>query len=75
MMTSYYPYNTYVHGKMMTKAMKLSPKHWTEQVPATVTLVLYGQGGELDRQTVDAADIHEALKAWVLSAGDTIKII
>ncbi len=49
-----------------------------------VLLILTGRGGELDRQTVtynnedDSAEvsehIHDAMRAWVLSPGDTIHI-
>ena len=49
-----------------------------------IILTLNGSGGELDRQTIDVCDdditeaseqIHEAMKAWVLAPGDTIKIV
>lgn len=50
----------------------------------TVDLVLYGRGGELDRQTVQvfedcgetiSSQLIEALKAWTLAPGDTIRIV
>jgi hypothetical protein len=49
-----------------------------------VLITLIGPGGELDRQTIEANgaastdvsdSIHDAMKAWTLSPGDTIKIV
>ena len=48
-----------------------------------IQIRLIGQGGELDRQSIDVSDddsaevsehIHEAMACWVLSPGDTIII-
>jgi hypothetical protein len=50
----------------------------------TIKIILGCAGSEFDRMTIDVADddstkvsqaIHEALTAWVLSPGDTIKIV
>jgi len=50
-----------------------------------ITIVLDGAGGELDRQSIEChADddsvevseaIHSAIETWVLSPGDTLKIM
>lgn len=49
----------------------------------TITIILEGRGGELDRQCINVDDeddrevsyqIHDAMEAWVLSPGDTITI-
>ena len=47
----------------------------------TVTVILIGQGGELDRKdvTVDGLEVTMADVAnacdWIVSSGDTIKIV
>jgi hypothetical protein len=50
-----------------------------------IKIILSGSGGELGRQTIDVRDdddsaevsnqIFDAIEAWVLSPGDTIKIM
>lgn len=54
------------------------------QVAKIVAILLNGQGGELDRCPVifnadmsdDMSDaIHDAIAGWILSVGDTIKIV
>lgn len=49
-----------------------------------IQIILYGTGGELDRQIIDVRDgndsaevsheIMEAIEVWPLMPGDTIKI-